>query len=111
MKAADVMSPRVLAVRADATVGAAVCLMLQNRIGGLPMVDAENCRVGIVTEGDFLRRAEAGTERRRPRWLELLLGPGKLADEYARRHGRKVEEVMTREVASVTEPTSIEEIV
>jgi CBS-domain-containing membrane protein len=67
--------------------------------------------VGMVTEGDFLRRAELGTERRRPRWLEYLLGPGLIADEYAHSRGRKVAEVMTREVASVDEATPVEAIV
>ena len=56
--------------------------MLQNRISGLPVVDADGNLVGMVTEGDFLRRGEIGTERRRPKWLEFLIGPGRLADEY-----------------------------
>ena len=57
----------------------AVRLMLQYRISGLPVVDAKGHLVGIVTEGDFLRRGEIGTQRRRARWLEFLIGPGRLA--------------------------------
>jgi CBS-domain-containing membrane protein len=63
-----------------------------------------------VTEGDFLRRAEIGTERHRKRWVEFLVDIGPLAEEYAHSHGRKVEEVMTREVVTVTEDTSLEEV-
>ena len=69
--------------------------MLQNRISGLPVVDAKGELVGIVTEGDFLRRRELGTERRRPKWLEFVLGPGRLAQEYVQTSGRKVAEIMT----------------
>ena len=77
--------------------------MLQNRISGLPVVDTNGELVGMVTEGDFLRRGEIGTERHRPRWLEFLIGPGKLADEYVHASGRKVEEIMTPDPYTVSE--------
>jgi CBS-domain-containing membrane protein len=64
-----------------------------------------------LTEGDFLRRAETGTQRRRPRWLEYLVGPGRLADEYTRTHGRKVEDMMTGEPFTVAEDTPLDEVV
>jgi CBS domain-containing protein len=67
--------------------------------------------VGIVTEGDFLRRAETGTQRQRPSWLEYLIGPGRLADEYTRSHGRKVGEVMTPDPVTLSEETPLEEAV
>ena len=89
----------------------AVQLMLQNRISGLPVVDGAGALVGIVTEGDFLRRAETGTERRRSPWLEFIVGPGALARDYIRSHARKVDEVMTCEVRTVTEDTALEEVV
>jgi predicted transcriptional regulator len=85
--------------------------MLQRHISGLPVVDQKGRVVGIVTEGDFLRRAETGTQRRRPRWLEYLIGPGRLADEYTRSHGRKVSEIMTADPLTVTEETSLDEVV
>jgi CBS domain-containing protein len=111
MKAADVMTRQVVTIEADASIATAVRLMLENRISGLPVVDSIGRLVGIVTEGDFLRRSETGTEVRRPHWLELLLGPGRGAGEYVRTHAQRVEEVMTPEVASVTEDTQVEEIV
>jgi CBS-domain-containing membrane protein len=111
MNAADVMTDKVLSVGPGTSITEAAHLMLDNSISGLPVVDREGRLLGIVSEGDFLRRIETGTERRRPRWLEFLLGPGRLADEYVHTHGRKVEEVMTRDVASVTEDASLDEIV
>jgi len=111
MKARDVMSPRVVSVEADASILQAVRLMLQYRISGLPVVGAKGTLVGMVTEGDFLRRAEIGTERRRSRWLEFLAGPGRLADEYVHACGRRVEEVMTRDPVAITEDTPLDEAV
>ena len=75
------------------------------------MIDQKGGLVGIVTEGDFLRRAETGTQRRRPRWLEYLIGPGRLADEYTRSHGRKVSEIMTADPLTITEDTPLDGIV
>jgi CBS domain-containing protein len=111
MKAADFMSARVISVTPDASVLECVRLMLQHRISGLPVIDAAGSLVGVVTEGDFLRRVEAGTERKRPRWLEFLTGPARLADEYVQSHGRKVSDVMTREPITIREDTPVEEVV
>ena len=103
MQVRDVMTRNVFSVAAGETVLNAVRMMLQNRISGLPVVDAGGNLVGMVTEGDFLRRGEIGTERRRPKWLEFLLGPGRLASEYVHASGRKVEDVMTAGPVTVAE--------
>jgi CBS-domain-containing membrane protein len=92
MKVSDVMSTTVISIPPTALVTEAARLMLDNRISGLPVVDGGGNLVGIVTEGDFLHRNETGSVRRRPRWLEFCLGPGRLADEYVHTHGRKVDE-------------------
>src|SRR6202140_5417803 len=111
MKARDVMTSRVISIETDAPIMRAVRLMLQNRISGLPVVGPEGELVGVVTEGDFIPRGEIGTQRRRSRWLEFLIGPGRLADEYVHARGRKVEEVMTRAPITVTEDTPLDEVV
>jgi CBS domain-containing protein len=111
MNASDVMTRTLLSVRLDATVAEAIRTMLDNRISGLPVIDEAGRLVGILTEGDLLRRGETGTERQRSRWLEILMGPGRLAGEYVRTHGRKIGEVMTRDVVSVTLDTPLKEVV
>lgn len=111
MEARDVMSNRVVSIAPDASVLDAIQLMLSNQISGLPVIDRSGALVGIVTEGDFLRRAETGAERKRPRWLEFLVGPNRLADDYVRSHGRKVAEVMTRDPVCVGEDAPLAEIV
>lgn len=111
MIVADVMTRKVIAVAPDDSVAVALGRMLDNGVSGLPVIDASGALVGIVTEGDFLRRAETGTERRRPHWLEVLLGPGRLADEYVHTHARKVSAVMSTDVAAVAEDTPLDEVV
>ena len=111
MQVKDVMTQNVISVQATEPVLKAARLMLQNRISGLPVVSSKGDLVGIVTEGDFLRRSELGTQRRRPKWLEFIVGPGKLADEYVHNSGRKVEEVMTPDPRVVAEDDSLEEVV
>ncbi len=111
MNASDVMTCEVVSIRPEADILEALRLMLERRISGLPIVDASGKLVGILTEGDLLRRAELHTEPQRSAWLSFLLGPGRLADEYVRTHGRKVADVMKRNVVSVTEDVALPEIV
>jgi len=111
MQVRDVMTRNVISVKADDSILSAARLMLQNRISGLPVVDAGGALVGIVTEGDFLRRGEIGTTRHRPKWLEFIIGPGRLADEYVHESGRKVGEVMTPNPLTVSEDDALEKVV
>jgi CBS domain-containing protein len=83
----------------------------QRHVSGLPVLDPAGKLVGIVSEGDFIRRGEIGTQRKRGHWLKFLLGPGQAATDFVREHGHQVSEVMTREPLSVTEDTALEEIV
>jgi CBS domain-containing protein len=111
MQVGDVMTRKVVSVAANDAVLEAARLMLQNKVSGLPVTDAAGRLVGIVTEGDFLRRGEIGTQRRRPRWLEFLIGPGRLADEYVQARGRKVAEIMTADPCCVSEDDNLPTVV
>lgn len=111
MQVKDIMTPKVISIDVGASVLKAAQVMLQNHVSGLPVVDKDGKLVGIVTEGDFLRRSEIGTQQRRPRWLEFIIGPGRLADDYVHASGRKVEEVMTPDPYTVTEEDSLESLV
>ena len=111
MDAADLMTSFVVTVRPDATIEYAAQLMLQYRISGLPVTDSDGAVLGIVTESDLLRRAETGTEKRHTRWVSFLIGPGRLAQEYVHAHGRKVGEVMTERVFTVTRETPLADLV
>jgi CBS domain-containing protein len=111
MQVKDVMTRNVIFVQVSDPVLKAARIMLQNRISGLPVVDKQGGLVGILTEGDFLRRSELGTQRRRPKWLEFILGPGRLADEYVHASGRKVDEIMTPDPFTVGENEPLQKVV
>lgn len=110
MQTGQIMTQNVITVVPETPVAEAARIMLDNHISGLPVV--ENGRlVGIVTEGDFLRRAEIGTERKRPSWLQFILGTGREAADYVQAHGRKVVDVMTRDPVTVGEDATVQDLV
>src|SRR5215831_10826202 len=111
MKAADVMTPDPVCISPEASITDAIRLMLERKFSGLPVVDAGGCLVGIVTEGDLLRRTESGTQRKRPRWIECLMGTGGLATEYVQRSRLKVSNVVPPEARTVVEDTPLEKFV
>jgi CBS domain-containing protein len=111
MKAADVMTPTVVTVHRDASVMEVVRLMLQHKFSGIPVVDDKGALIGMVTEGDLLRRVEISTRRVRPRWIELFIGHGRLAAEFTHACGRKVHEVMNSNVYTVPEDAPLDQIV
>jgi CBS domain-containing protein len=110
MQARDVMTKEVCTVGPDTQVGEIAKLLLARRISAVPVVDAKGMLCGIVSEGDLLRRAETGTERRRSWWLELLVENRELAHEYVKSHGLTAKDVMTAPVVTVGEDTDLAEI-
>jgi CBS domain-containing protein len=76
----------------------------------LPVVDDADTVVGVISEADLIRREEIGTEKQRPRWLEAIPPASTLAEEFAKSHGRRVEEVMSTDVVSGSEDTPLGEI-
>jgi CBS domain-containing protein len=111
MLVANIMTTPVISVEPSASIREAAALMLAHRISGLPVVKRDGTLIGMVTEGDFLRRGELGTERKRSWWLEIFVSPGKIADEYVHTHGRKVEEVMSDDVVTTYMNAPLEEVV
>lgn len=107
MRAEAIMTTPVVEIDPDASIADAARLMLSKGISGLPVIRSDGTLVGIVSEGDFLRREELGTRRTRPRWLETLVSPGRAADEYVQANGRRIEEVMTADVVTVSPGTSL----
>lgn len=111
MKAKEVMTRDVVSVDPNATILQAARLMLQHHISGLPVIDKAGKLVGVLSEGDFLRRQETSTQPRHSRWLEFIMGPGRIAAEYTHSHGSKVSEVMSGEVKTCGEDATLEQIV
>lgn len=111
MRAHQIMTRKVITVGLNTPVTEAATIMLNHHVSGLPVVDPAGKLVGIVSEGDFIRRSEIGTQRRRSRWLQLLVGPGKEAQEFVHERGRKVGEVMTPDPWTISEDTPLAEVV
>jgi CBS domain-containing protein len=114
MRAMDVMTTGVITVAPDTSVQALAKLLSERGISGVPVVDAADRLVGIVSEGDLLHRVETGTERpvgcRRSWWLDTIASDQELARDYVKSHGRTAKDVMTREIISVAETTDLAEV-
>jgi CBS domain-containing protein len=111
MRAYQIMTHRVFTVTPETSIVEAADIMLRQHVSGLPVVDATGLLVGIVSEADFVRRSEIGTDRKRGRILQFILGPGRAATDFVHENGRKVAEVMTPDPYTVSEDASLEEIV
>ncbi len=77
--------------------------MMRSRVSGLPVIDEAGSLVEIVSEADFMRRSELGTERPQAHWLEAIFLPGRAAEVYARAHAKRVEQVMIPNVTTIDE--------
>ena len=110
MKAADVMVSNVITVSPEATVQDVANILMTNRISAVPVVTASGDLVGIISEGDLIRRVETDTDRRRSWWMELLLGRGPLAAEYVKSQSHKVSHLMSRDVITATPDTPLRDI-
>ena len=111
MRAHHIMTRDVITVTPHTSIEEAAKIMLRTHISGLPVMDDAGKLVGIVSESDFLRRSEIGTGRKRPAWLQFLVGPGKAATDFVHERGRKVGDVMTENPVTVNEETPLGDIV
>src|SRR3954454_3013744 len=111
MRARQIMTRSVVTVTPETPILEAADIMLQRHVSALPVLDPAGKLVGIISEGDFIRRNEIGTQRKRGGFVRFILGPGKAATDFVHEHGSKVYEVMTSDPVTITEDTSLEAIV
>ncbi|HWT36996.1 MAG TPA: CBS domain-containing protein [Paraburkholderia sp.] len=112
MRALDIMTTDVVTATPDMTIQQAARLFVDNRISGMPVVDADGQVIGIVSQGDLLHRVENGTDHGKRRWwLDFLLSsPREQAARYIKEHGHFVRDVMCDQVISITEDASLDKI-
>ncbi|MCT9000154.1 CBS domain-containing protein [Chelativorans intermedius] len=104
MKARDIMTVGCMVVSADNSVRHAARIMLDSGVSGLPVLDDTGRIIGIITEGDLLRRMELGGPRPR------IPTPERRAIDYLKRQGWKVADVMSRDVVIADENESVDSI-
>lgn len=110
MQAKDVMTTSVVTVTPDVTVQDIAKLLLERRISAVPVVDPDGQLLGMVSEGDLMRRSENNTERHPSWWLRLLDSPEDTALSYVRSHGSHARDVMTHDVIATREDATLEDI-
>jgi CBS domain-containing protein len=98
MNVGQVMTTRIVAVPRDAPVVRACQIMLEERLSGLPVVDAGGMLVGMVTEGDIMRCFELREQRKVP--PSPAGGGGQQRDWL-------VADIMSKPVVTITEDATI----
>jgi CBS domain-containing protein len=111
LTAGDIMTRTVATVTKLTSLPAAITLMLEKHVSGLPVLDATGTIVGILTEGDLLRRVELGTNSHQANWLDFFRSPARVAHDYVETHSRVVGDIMTPEVITVDEAAPLSEVV
>lgn len=110
MRARQVMTRPVHTVPADASVYDAAQVLLNAGISAAPVVDADGKMLGIVSEADLMYRTEIGTVPGKS-WLQRLLADdAAMARDYIRAHSHRVADVMTKNVVTADERTSLGDI-
>lgn len=111
MRVKDVMTRKIVSLLPQASVADAVELMVRSNVSGLPVIKEDGTLVGIVTEGDLLRRSEIGTQKPPARWYECFFHAGRMAEAYAHTHGRRIDEIMSSAVVSIDENSRLADAV
>jgi CBS-domain-containing membrane protein len=107
MRAADLMSGDVLSFGPDDPVRHIATQLVAQRVSGAPVVDGDGRVIGMISEGDLLRRAELGTDLRRGGWLGTPADARAAVRDFTRTHGRRARDIMSGPVISVSETTPI----
>jgi len=110
MKARDVTVSHVITVGPELDLKAVANTLVANGISAVPVVAIDGSVVGIVSEGDLMRHAVSGAERKRFWRPEIFSSSEQLMAEFVKAHGRKAKDVMTRQVISVDPDTLLQEI-
>lgn len=110
MLALDVMTTTIISVKPETPIRDAAKVLADHRISGVPVVDAKGSMVGVISEGDLIRRTELDTDERRRSWWLDLFSSDRNAEDYIKSHARTVQDVMTADVISVDDETPLSEV-
>ena len=110
MNASDIMTKSVITGTPDTTVKEAAELMTLNKISAIPVLDKDGGIVGVVSEGDLMRRVEGASDRSRSWWLNIFSDAQSNAREFVHEHGQHLKDIMTTQVTTVTPNTHVGQV-
>ena len=110
MQVKDVMTRDVVTVTGMTPVEEIAKLLLARHVSAVPVVDDAGTVLGLVSEGDLMRRVADPDKPRRSWWLELFADPHQSVADYIKTHGRTAADVMTPDVISVAGNTPVGEV-
>lgn len=110
MKARDLMSTDPVVVPPETPVAALAELLAMRGISAVPVVDAAGAPVGVVTEGDLIRRLADEAAGPLGWFFGQFRDPSGLADRFAKAHGATARDVMTSPPITVGEDAGADEI-
>jgi CBS domain-containing protein len=111
MRVMDIMTGNVIAVTEEATLLEALRKLVESKVSALVVIGEGGKPVGVLSEGDLMRRAELGTSKHHAGWFDFLIGDGRVAEDYVLSHGRRVAEIMTRGALTIGEEAGIKDAV
>lgn len=110
MLAKEIMTTNVACAKADQSIHDVARILLERSVSALPVVDNDGHLIGVISEGDLLRRVETGTERKQSWWLDMLVSNEEKSRDYLKSHAVHVRDVMTKDVITIEEDTPVSEI-
>ena len=110
MQAADIMTTNVISVGPDTTVQEVAQILLEKHISAVPVVGENERLLGIVSEGDLVRRVETGTAPGKSWWLALFTGTADRQAQFVKTHGRRASDVMTPDPVTVEPGTPLDKV-
>jgi CBS domain-containing protein len=111
--ARSVMSKEVVTVSPETTVVETAQRMVARGVSAVPVVDAANRPLGVLSEGDVMRLFGAKFQNRRAQWLRMLAEGETLAPEFLAAIGLdqcRVRDIMRTPVISAGEEASLAEL-
>lgn len=110
MQVKDLMSQPVITVQEDASLEQVARTILENDVGGVPVVNSEGQITGIITESDFSAKEQSVpfSTFSAPQILGQWLSQNEIENIYQAARNRRADEIMTRNVAVLSETDSVE---
>ena len=113
MNVEEIMTKNVISVQRDSTISEIARAMVEHKVSGLAVLSAGGYLVGIVTEGDLLRREMTP---RLPEFINILgaviyyHGVERYNEDFKKILAKTALDIMTEDLITVKEGTDVGEV-